>query len=131
MFLRELSKKEKEAFISLSVYVSKSNGFFAEEEKKKMEEYCREMEIPLFEMDNVISLEEIVDVFKNSNLHIKKVVLLESLGLVYADGLYDEKEKNFIKEYAEKIGLTYDIVEEQTTVIKEYLDALTKVYKVV
>ena len=70
---------------------------------------------------------EIVDVFKQSELSVKKIVLLETLGLLYSDGEVDDSEKKFINVYARKIGLTDEDVEKQTIAIKEYLDALKKV----
>ena len=76
MFLNQLSDKEKNAFISLSVQASKSNGVFAEEEKAMIQEYCKEMDIPLFDANDAISMDEIVAVFNESELTIKKIVLL-------------------------------------------------------
>lgn len=131
MFLNKLSKKEKEAFISLSIHVSNSNGVFADEEKVMIQDYCKEMELPLFDADSAKPMDEVVAVFIESDLHIKKIVLLETLGLVYSDGLYDDAEKEFIEEYANRIGLTNDIVENLTVVIKEYLDVLKKISEVV
>ncbi|MGF0064152.1 hypothetical protein ACQRCQ_02625 [Lachnospiraceae bacterium SGI.085] len=127
MFLGQLSDKEKNAFISLSVHASNSNGVFAEEEKVMIQEYCKEMGIPFFDADNAISMDEVVAVFKESELTIKKIVLLEILGLVYSDGVFDDTEKGFINEYAKKIGLTDEDVAKQTVAIKEYLEALKKV----
>lgn len=127
MFLGQLSEKEKNAFISLSVYASKVNGVFAEDEKEMIQEYCREMGIPFFDAENVIAMDEVVDVFKNAELSIKKIVLLETLGLVYSDGNYDDSEKEFVSDFAKKIELTDADVQKQTVVIKEYLDALKKV----
>ena len=127
MFLGKLSGKEKEAFISLSVHASKSNDAFAQEEKMMIHEYCKEMEIPTWNEEDILSMDEIVAVFKDSELPIKKIVLLETLGLLYSDGAVDETEKKFINEYAEKIGLTVADVEKQTVAIIEYLDALKKV----
>lgn len=127
MFLGQLSEKEKNAFISLSVHASNSNDVFVEEEKVMIQEYCKEMEIPFFDADNAISMDEVVEVFKNSENFIKKIVLLETLGLLYSDGEFDDSEKGFINDYAMKIGLTDEDVEKQTVAIKEYLEALKKV----
>ena len=127
MFLGQLSEKEKNAFISLSVHASNSNGVCVENEKVMIQEYCKEMGIPFFDADNVISMDEVVEVFKNSEDSIKKIVLLETLGLMYSDGEFDDFEKGFINDYAMKIGLTDEDVEKQTVAIKEYLEALKKV----
>jgi tellurite resistance protein len=131
MFLNQLSEMEKNAFISLSVHVSNANGVFAEEEKAMIQEYCREMGIPFFDADNSMHMEEIVATFGKSDIRIKKIVLLETLGLAYSDGVYDDSEKSFIKEFAKKIGLTDEDVDKQTIAIKEYLEALKKVAEVI
>lgn len=127
MFLSQLSEKEKNAFISLSVHASNINGIFVEEEKVMIQEYCKEMGIPFFDADNAISMDEVVKVFKNSENSIKKIVLLETLGLLYSDGEFDDSEKGFINDYAMKIGLSDEDIERQTVAIKEYLEALKKV----
>ena len=127
MFLNQLSEKEKEAFISLSVHVSNSNGIFADEEKVMIQEYSKEMEIPEFDTNEAKSIDEIINVFKSSELHIKKVIMLEVLGLVYSDGFYDAEEENFIKKFSNDIGLADEIVESLTVAIKIYSDALKEV----
>ena len=127
MFLNQLSEKEKEAFISLSVHVSNSNGIFADEEKVMIQEYSKEMEIPEFDTNEAKSIDEIINVFKSSELHIKKVIMLEVLGLVYSDGFYDAEEENFIKKFSNDIGLADEIVESLTVAIKKYSDALKEV----
>lgn len=131
MFLSQLSENEKSAFISLSIHASNSNGVFADEEKCMIQEYCQEMGIPSFDADNAKPMDEVVAIFKESDVHIKKIVLLETLGLVYSDGEFDDSEKTFVKEYARKIGLTDDDVDKQTVVIKEYLEVLKKVVEVI
>lgn len=127
MFLGQLSEKEKNAFISLSIHASNSNGVFANEEKVMIQDYCKEMGIPFFNAENAIPMDEVVAVFAESELQIKKIVLLETLGLLYSDGEFDDTEKGFINEYAKKIGLTDEDVDKQTEVIKEYLAVLKKV----
>ena len=62
MFLSRLSKKEKEAFISLSVHASNSNDVFADEEKLMIQGYCKEMDIPSWNIEDTISMDEIVDI---------------------------------------------------------------------
>ena len=131
MFLGRLSEKEKNAFLSLSVNASNSNGVFAEEEKMMIREYCKEMEIPFFDVEKTIPLDKVVELFKESELSIKKIVLLEILGLLYSDGVVDDSEKKFVNEYAKKIGLTKEDVEKQTAAIKEYIHVLKKVAEVI
>lgn len=125
MFLDKLNSEEQDAFLSLSVYAAKANGVVAEEEKNMIEEYCREMGIAFFDAEDVLPFEKIVEIYSESEIQNRKIVLLEILGLVYADGIYDEKEKAFIQDFAEKICLDSEIVEKQTELIIRYL-ALAK-----
>lgn len=127
MFLNELTRKEKEAFMNLSVYAAKANGILANEEKIILDTYCKEMELLTFEMENIQPMEAIVDVFAQSDVHTNKIVMLELLGLVYADGEYDENEKSFINEYARKVGLSEDVINKLTQLIKSYLEILKKI----
>ena len=107
MFLNQLSEREKKAFLELTVHVSNSNGVFADEEKAMIQEYCKEMEIKEFNMDNIVPLEEIIGEIKKSSLHIKKIILLEILGLVYADGTYDADEKSFVLNFVNFYDIVY------------------------
>ena len=131
MFLGQLSEKEKNAFISLSIHASNSNGVFANEEKVMIQDYCKEMGIPFFNAENAIPMDEVIAVFAESELQIKKIVLLETLGLLYSDGEFDDTEKGFINEYAKKIGLTDEDVDKQMEAIKEYLAVLNKVVEAI
>lgn len=127
MFLNQLTPIEKDSFLSLSVHAANSNGEFAAEEEEMIEEYCREMGVPFFNAKNVDSIENIIDTFKEAEDSHKKIVLLEILGLLFADGVYDEKEENFVKEYAKKIGLAEAVVEEQTKLIIEYVKLTNRI----
>lgn len=127
MFLNQLSAEEKKAFANLSVQVAKANGEVAEEEKAMIREYCKEMEISVISLDDVWPMDKIISVFSDSNMHVKRIVLLETLGLVYADGNYDEAEQGMVKDYAEQIGLSSADVEEQTDLIKRYIELLKEI----
>lgn len=127
MFLNELTSVEKNAFMGLSIYAAKANGILADEEKLILDAYCREMDIESFDIELVQPLNEITNIIAQADLRTKKIITLEILGLVYADGEYDENEKTFVSEYAEKIGLSKNDVLRLTEVIKKYLDVLKEV----
>ena len=122
MFLNQLSTEEKELFISLSVHAAESNGDFAEEERSMLQEYCKEMNI--FDASQDKPMSEIISTYKNSNITVKRIVLLEILGLLYADGVYDEKENKFASEFAVSIGLKEEDVIKQEELLKRYLELM-------
>ena len=131
MFLNQLLDEEKKAFISLSIYAANADGDFAEEEKVMFQEYCKEMELENISAKDIISKDEIIDIFKESEEHNKKIALFELLGLVYSDGKYMNEEKNFVEDFVRKIGLSEDIVKEQTELVVKYLNIVKEIVQVV
>lgn len=127
MLLNKLTDVEKDAFISLSIHAANANGLFVEEEKVLIQDYCKEMGIVFFDSDSIISLEELKKIYADSSTDHKKIVLFELMGVVYADGSYDEKEKTFINEFAEAIGLSDNDVEVQTNLMKKYVAILEEI----
>ncbi len=131
MFLNQLNKKEKETFMSLSVHMANANKIIADEEKEMIQEYCREMGLVSFDIKDAIPMEDVLGVFQQSDLHIRKVVLFEILGLAYADGEYENSEDAFVIQFAKAIGLSKETVEEYETLLLEYLGILKKIVQIV
>lgn len=126
MFLNELNKTQKDAFVNLSICAAEANDDFAVEEKTMIDEYCREMGI-VFENVAKLSMEQITEIFQQADYHIKKISLFELIGLLFADSVLDQKEKDFLYKYAHDIGLEENDVNIQVEVMKEYLAVLKKI----
>lgn len=120
MFLNQLSHQEKKMFLDLSIHIAKANDFMSAEEKQLISGYCIEMQLPPIELYETESLETIFDYFSMSDFHVKKIVMLEILGLVYADGSYDSEEEKVVKQFAEKTGISDESYAEIHDVIKKY-----------
>lgn len=127
MFLNELNNEEKKAFLSLSVHAANANGVFEDEERAMMEEYCKEMGVSFFDIKDTQPLDIIMDIFQKSGKRVKKIVLLEMLGLLYADGTYDDDEKKLVVEYGMKVGVTKEEIDMITFHIKRYLDVVNDI----
>lgn len=108
MFLNQLSYQEKKMFLDLSIHVAKANNELAAEEKAMISAYCMEMQLPPIELYETEPLETITSYFALADEHVKKIVLLESFGLVYADGDFDKEEVVLVKKFAEDIGISED-----------------------
>lgn len=124
MFLGKLNSDEQETFLSLSVHAAKVNGVVEDEEKDMIKEYCREMGISFFDAEDVQPLEKVMEIYSASEMQNRKIVLLEILGLVYADGTYDEKEQDFVRDLAQKLNIDPETVEKQTELITKYLELI-------
>ena len=120
MFLNQLSNEEKNAFISLSVKISEANGVFDEVERAMIQEYCKEMEIPFFNTEKADSIDAIVEVFKNATDHVKRIVILEALGLAYSDGEVDYEEDNLMRSFVGEIGIEENVYKEIGELLNKY-----------
>ena len=127
MLLNQLTLMEKETFISLVMKAAEANGVVVAEEYNMFEAYCKEMGIAFFDAKNIKTMDSIIDIYKQSDEKNKKIVLFETIGLMYADKVYDEKEQNFILDFAKKIGLTDEDVKICTKLIIKYLDVLKEI----
>ncbi len=125
MFLNRLNSVEKEAFLSLCIHVSAANGKIDTSEYEMMEAYCKEMEIRFFDSRNAMEMERIISVFKDSDPGIKKAILIEIMGLAYADSLFDIGEHAIVMVFAKKIGVDETEIKVLRDLMIRYLD-LTK-----
>ena len=122
MFLNRLELIEKEAFVSLAVKAAEANGHVADEEYQMIEEYCKEMGIAFFDSKNVKSIEEVISIYSGSSEQNKKIAVLEIIGLMFADGGYDDEEKAFVNKFAEGIGVSQDSVQKCEDALGKYID---------
>lgn len=120
MFLNQLSHQEKKMFLDLSIHIAKANDVLSAEEKQLISGYCTEMQLPPIELYETEPFETVSDYFSMADSHIKKIVMLEILGLVYADGSYDLEEEKLVKIFSEKIGINDETYNEIHDVIKKY-----------
>lgn len=122
MFLNRLELIEKEAFVSLAVKAAEANGHVADEEYQMIEEYCKEMGIAFFDAKNVKNIEEVINIYSGSSEQNKKIAVLEIIGLMFADGGYDDVEKAFVNKFAEGIGVSQDSVQKCEDALGKYID---------
>lgn len=132
MFLNALQEGNKELFLKMCVHASLANDIFSEEEKEMIYAYCREMNITEHlpeEEDNFADV--VATLAKQADNVEKKIIILELLGLVKSDGLFDEKEMSFMDDIVEGLHVNGDIIgklnsllEIYTTVCKEIRTAV-------
>ncbi len=122
MFLGKLDQLEKEAFVSLAVHAAGANGVVENEEYQMIEEYCQEMGIAFFDARNLKTMESVISTFSGSEMQHKKIVVLELIGLMYADTDYDDEERSFVKDFTEKIGVSPEDTKKMEEVLLKYID---------
>lgn len=129
MFLNELKKENKELFLDLCYLAALSNEIMEEEEREMIYAYCREMNISEKIPELKENLEQITEhLEKNASEKEKNIIILEILGLLRADGVYDEKEREFMITLQEGLKVKEKKVEQLSHLLDTYTSICNDLY---
>ena len=129
MFLKYLKEENKKCFLKLCVHAALANEVFATEEQRMIEEYCQEMNIPKDIPDTSESFEKVLqDIANNTNDMEKNIIVLEILGLIKADGMYDDKEKEFMEKLVKEIGVKEELLSKLNSLLEIYSTVCKEIY---
>ncbi len=122
MYLALLNEKEKELFLGLAYNLAYIDGNYSDKEQKLINEYCQEMQIQFAAETMVKSVDDIISAINQmSNDKIKKIFLLELIGLAMIDGNYDDSEKKIVYKMGKEFDLEVDFISGCENVISEYI----------
>lgn len=124
MFLYNLTKKEKYAFSCLANYVANVDGNFTIFQKKLIESYHKEMEIEdkIYNPEK-FNLDEILSKIKLSKS--QRIILLETLVLVYSDEIFHDAEKSVILKMKQKFNINPNLY----NLYKEWAKSILAIYR--
>ncbi|WP_409340722.1 TerB family tellurite resistance protein [Paenibacillus sp. MBLB4367] len=112
MFLHFLQTKEhKEAFLELAHLVAEADGFVNRKERGYLQTYMDEMNMqqPEREFAPERRLADIVGGLKDEQ--VKNIFFAEILLLIFADGDYNDEEKQIIKDIKQLFGFSDETYE--------------------
>ena len=126
MYLSKLSKKQKVLFIELCTSLSAIDNEFAEEEKNVIDQLCEEMRIkpkynPTMDINEVVSKIACI-----SNPREKKMIAIELIGLVMADGKVADEEKSLMKRVFNAFGLMEKDLDEAIVLVGDLYSTYNK-----
>lgn len=131
MFLNNLNNKQKKLFIQLAIKAAEANGIVELEEKNMLKSFAIEMNIPpVYNTENNLEtiLNELVSISSEQEL---KIILFEILEIVVSDGVFDDDEKNIVKNIVERCKLDTNIVDEMLNALYEYINVYKKIVSIV
>lgn len=109
MFLSALGNRQKELFRDISIFIAFSDGEYADSEKVLMNSYCTEMCIPYTEHATTKNIDEAIDeIVKISSDNDKRAIGFEIMGMVMADGVYEDSERVCVEKYSKASGIPMD-----------------------
>lgn len=105
MFLYLLNENEGKAFMELAVQAMRVNGVEKDCEKAEYESYITELNLPGYKTQG-LSFDEAADAFEQSTIPVKRSVIIELCGMLYADKEIDSDELKWIHNLSNKFQLS-------------------------
>jgi len=95
MFLNQLKKKQKKAFLQLAHHIARSDNDFSLSQKDIISQYCLEMQIKdITFKEEKFNLKKTLAKFDTKQS--QKIVLLEIMALIYSDNYLHKEEKKIL-----------------------------------
>ena len=112
--------------------LAESDGNYSDKERMLIESYCQEMKIAFNPSCIEMSEEFIIkNIRENSTEKIRKIIVFEAIGLVMADGKYDNQERALIIHMQEEFGLESEFVAECEAILREYILLQERINKLI
>lgn len=128
MYLKKLTREEKEIFLGLTYSIAAADNDFSSSEKELIAEYCREMQLETTIEVKKESFEDLINkINKISNDESKRIITFECIGLAMIDNNYDIKEREIINKMLSIFGLESNFANECEKIIQEYIIFQTKI----
>ena len=132
MFLNQLENKNKRLFLKVCVLASLSDGVFAKEEREMITAYCKEMNVPEEVPDCPETMNDLLEeIAQNTSEKEKKIIVLEILGLLRSDGIFEDMEKTFVDTLAEKLDVPYYVFDQINSLLKVYTAVYQELYSTI
>lgn len=119
MFLAELNEVERKYFLDLAHLAMKSSGEIKPEEQEIYNSYAYECMLEDYECSDK-SLDVIAQDLKDSKMNIKRIILIELMGIWAADNSWHDGEL----EMMYKLGEIFEIPEKNVNRLKRWTKEL-------
>lgn len=127
MYLGLLNNEQKSLFLSIAIYLARSDNDFSKEEKEIIQSYCDEMNISdksYVPYENITEI--IAKIDEISTLKEKKIIVFEAIGLAMVDQEYSDDEKNIIMLMNTYFGLNNSFIEQCEVLLSQYIEFQTQ-----
>lgn len=122
MFLSNLSEKEKKLFLQLSLHLSHSDNDFSDEEKLVIDTLSQEMSIPVsYEIEQAYE-DVLKELAQTADPRNKKCIIFELAGVVMADEVYADVEKQIMEQISDALGVERSVAERSVRLITQMAD---------
>lgn len=123
MYLNLLNKDEQQNFLELARYSMGVNGEHKKEEEEVLLGYKFECQLVEYKANRQDEIEKIITILGASTKKVRKIILIEILGIFQADGEICNKETEFLN----KLSQEFNIEEYEVKRIKRWVEAMNDI----
>ena len=102
MFLTELNLNDRKDFLDLAYYCMGLNGEHKEDEREIFSAFVHECELTEYEPENQDNIKIEIKKLSKKSSKVKRIVLIELLGILLADGEICDSEAEFLDTLGQK-----------------------------
>ena len=123
MYLNLLNKDEQQNFLELARYSMGVNGVHKKEEEEVFLGNKFECQLVEYKANRQDEIEKIITILGASTKKVRKIILIEILGIFQADGEICNKETEFLN----KLSQEFNIEEYEVKRIKRWVEAMNDI----
>ena len=124
MLLNKLQDENKELFLRLEMLLVNIDGKYGDSERRLVEQHCREMGIQPIEYDKTVTIEKIAETInREMSVEERKIILIELITVAIIDGVYDEREKEFVEYLRKMLHMPKEVGEQALALVQKLIDA--------
>ena len=124
MLLNKLQDENKELFLRLEMLLVNIDGKYCDSERRLVEQHCREMGIQPIEYDKTVTIEKIAETInREMSVEERKIILIELITVAIIDGVYDEREKEFVEHLRKMLHMPKEVGEQALALVQKLIDA--------
>ena len=129
MFLSELNYQQRKIFLNLAKEILVADdGVVDYQEEKYLRALCAEMSLS-FHDELVVKKSELDNYF--DKIEIKKIVLIELVGLSFSNQNYHKNQELYIKNICDIFGVSSDMLKNIEELLKQYQNIQNKIIEFV
>lgn len=125
MYLYLLNKEEQKNFLELATFAMDLDGVRKDEEETIVSEFKSECELLDYIVNKQNEIDKVISTLRASTKKVKKVIILELVGIFSSDGNLTEEELNFL----DKLSQEYNIKEYEIKRIIRWVEAMNDIVK--
>lgn len=123
MLLNKLQENNKQLFMELELLLVNVDGDFSESEKELVQRHCKEMGIEPIEYDDEIKLDDLLQkINEGMTVKEKKIILIELITVALIDGVYDNKEKQFVDSLRKLLQIPEEVAEQAYGLVNKLVE---------